>query len=327
MAVPRPLLPAAAWAVTAPLAGLAAARVVGEDRHPALAVANAATPFAYLPAWGAAAVGLRHRRPWLVAAAGTVAVAHAVWTAPELRRARPVPPEAAMWPRLRIATSNVRFPSRNSVPLGEELATVEADVLLFQELSPEHVSMIKSAGAFDRYSWSYADPRPGSFGAGIWSRWPLSDGETWDPGGLPMVRATIDVEGTPVRVLNVHCKAPTRRRWIPVWKKQLADLAEAVLSSPSPAIVAGDFNSTSGHAPFRRLLADAGLRSAHVEAGRGLATTWPRGGRMMPPLFRLDHVLVTDGIAVLGVREGRGRGSDHRPVIADLAVAPGGGGR
>ncbi|MFP5318492.1 MAG: endonuclease/exonuclease/phosphatase family protein [Acidimicrobiia bacterium] len=327
MAVPRPSLPAAAWGVTAPLAGLAAARLVGEDRHPVLAVANAATPFAYLPAWGAAAVGLRHRRPALVAAAGTVALAHAVWAAPELRRGRPVPAEARGWPRIRVATCNVRFPSRNSVPLGEELAAAEPDVLLFQELSAEHVAMVKSTGAFDRYPWSYVDPRPGSFGAGIWSRWPLSEGETWAPGGLPMVRAVIDVEGTPVRVFDVHCKAPMRRRWIPIWKEQLADVAEAVRSSPWPAIVAGDFNSTYGHAPFRRLLSDAGLRSAHVEAGRGLATTWPRGGRVMPALFRLDHVLVTDGLTVLEVREGRGTGSDHRPVIADLAVEPGGAGR
>lgn len=310
----------AAWAVTTPLAALAAARLAGEDRHPVLAVANAATPFAYLPAWGAAAVGLRERRPGLVAVAGAVAAAHAVWTAPELARPRPLSPAAAGAPRIRVVTANVRFPSRNSAPLGEELAAADADILLLQELSSEHLAMIKSAGAFDGYPWSYVDPRPGSFGAGIWSKWPLSGGETWEPGGLPMVRATVDVGGTEVRVFNVHCKAPMRRRWIPVWKAQLADLGAAVRSSPSPAIVAGDFNSTAGHAPFRRLLAEAGLRSAHVEAGRGLATTWPRGGRVMPPLFRIDHVLVTAGLAVVGVREGRGPGSDHRPVIADLAL-------
>lgn len=326
MARLRPSLPAAAWAVTAPLAGLAAARLAGEDRHPVLTVAQAATPFAYLPAWGAAVVGVHRRRPALVGVAGAVAVAHAVWTAPELARARPLPPGATAWPRLRVATSNIRFPSRNSVPLGEEMAAADADVLLFQELSSEHLAMIKSTGAFDRYPWSYVDPRPGSFGAGIWSKWPLSDEETWDPGGLPMVRASIDVDGTRVRVFNVHCKAPMRRRWIPIWKEQLSDLTEAVRAEPSPAIVAGDFNSTSGHGPFRRLLAEAGLHSAHVEAGRGLATTWPRGGRVLPPLFRLDHVLFTDGLAVVGVREGRGTGSDHRPVIADLAVVPGGGG-
>lgn len=320
-------LATAGWVVTASLAGLAAARLAGEDRHPVLSMANAGTPFVYLPAWAAALVGVKERRPALAAVAGSVALAHAVWVAPELRRRRPLPPEPESAPRLRLATANVRFPRRDSVPLGEELAAVGADVLLLQELSSEHLTMIKSAGAFDRYPWSYVDPRPGSFGAGIWSRYPLSDGETWAPGGLPMVKATLDVDGTPVRVLNVHCKAPMRRHWIRTWKSQLADIEDEVMSAPTPAIVAGDFNSTHGHAPFRRLLAGAGLRSAHLDAGRGLATTWPRGGRLMAPMFRIDHVLVTDGIAVVGVREGMGIGSDHRPVIADLAVLPGGGGR
>lgn len=135
-----------------------------------------------------------------------------------------------------------------------------------------------------------------------------------------MVRAVADVEGTPVRIFNIHCKAPMRRRWIPIWKEQLGEMRAAVEASAEPVIMAGDFNSTHGHAPFRRLLRGGLLRDAHVDAGRGLlATTWPRGGRVVPPLFRIDHVLLTDGIEVVAVREGQGHGSDHRPVIADLA--------
>lgn len=313
---------AAGWLVTLPLAGVAAARLAGKDGHPFLAMANAGTPFVYLPAYGALAVALAERRRGLTLAAGAVAAAHAVWTAPELKRRQPQPPEAAHAPRLRVASANIRFPSRDSTALGEELAACGADVLVLQELSPEHLTMLKAAGAFDRYSWSYVDARPGSFGAGIWSRYPLSSGETWMPGGLPEVRATIDVEGTPVTIFDAHVKAPMRRRWIPIWKTQLAAFAEAVREArrAGPVVVAGDFNSTYGHEPFRRFLRDAGLRDAHVDAGRGLATTWPRGGRVMPPLFRIDHVLVSDGLAVLAAREGRGQTSDHRPVYADLAV-------
>jgi endonuclease/exonuclease/phosphatase (EEP) superfamily protein YafD len=36
----------------------------------------------------------------------------------------------------------------------------------------------------------------------------------------------------------------------------------------------------------------------------------------------LDHVLVSKGIAVLDVAERPGLGSDHRAVLADLAVVP-----
>jgi endonuclease/exonuclease/phosphatase (EEP) superfamily protein YafD len=314
-------LAAGGWLVAAPLAGLAAARLARFDRYPLIAVANAGTPFVYLPAYAALAAGALSRRRALTAVAGSVALAHLAWTAPELRRRRPLPDESSLGPRLRVVTSNIRFPSRDSTPIGEELAALDADILLLQELSPEHLAMIKATGAFDPFPFEYVDARPGSFGGGIWSRHRIVDGDTWEAGGLPMVRATLDVEGTPVTVLCVHCKAPMRRRWIPVWKAQLAALAEAARAAgPGPVIVAGDFNSTFGHEPFRRMLADSGLRDSHVEVGRGLAPTWPRGGRVMPPLFRIDHVLIGGPLAAVDVREGHGIGSDHRPVIADLVL-------
>jgi endonuclease/exonuclease/phosphatase (EEP) superfamily protein YafD len=317
-------LAAGGWLVALPLAGVAAARIARYDGHPFLSMANAATQFLYLPAWGAVGAGLVTGTRSLTAVAGAVVAAHVAWTAPELRRRRPQPPGLRDAPRLRVVTSNVRYASPDSTPLGMELAATGADVLLLQELDTDHLATIKAAGAFDPFPYSYVDTRSGSFGAGIWSRYPISDGETWEPGGLPMVRATITVDETPVHVFNIHCKAPMRRRWIPIWKTQLAAvMSEAnVAARTGPVVVAGDFNSTWGHEPFRRLLAGAQLRDAHVDDGRGLATTWPRGGRITPPLFRLDHVLVSEGLYVLGTREGIGHTSDHRPVIADLALVP-----
>jgi endonuclease/exonuclease/phosphatase (EEP) superfamily protein YafD len=50
-----------------------------------------------------------------------------------------------------------------------------------------------------------------------------------------------------------------------------------------------------------------------------LATTWPNGLHKFPPL-RIDHVFFTGTFVPLTVREGDGTGSDHRPVITDIAV-------
>lgn len=311
---------AAGWFAVGPTAALAAARLAQFDGHPWLSMANAGTPFVYLPAYGALAIGLLSRRKALTAVSAAVAGAHLAWTLPEIRR-RPTrtDPDTAATP-LRVISANVYYPSRDSAPLGRELVAGRPDVLVLQELTAEHRIAIKATGAFDEFPYSYVDTRPGSFGAGIWSRYPLSAGETWDPGGLPMVRATIDVDGTAVRVFNVHARAPMRRRWIGVFKRQMEALRDAVESADSPVIMAGDFNATHGHEPFRRLL-EAGLRDAHVDAGRGLrGTTWPRGYFGIPTLFRIDHVLVSGEIGVTGAAEGVGRSSDHRPVIADLLV-------
>lgn len=312
----------AAWAVTAPLAGLAAARLARYDRHALVAIANAGTPFVYLPAYAALAVGLATGKRGLAATAAAVGAAHLAWTAPELKRGRRMPVGRETGPRIRVVTSNVEYPKPDPTALGHELAGLDADVLLLQELGPEHLTLIKATGAFDPFPYSYVDVRRGSFGAGIWSRYPLADSETWDPAGIPLVRATIDVDGTPVQVFNVHCKAPTRHRWVPVWKGEMAAIGAEAEARPGPVIVAGDFNATYGHEPFRRLLA-TGLRDAHVEVGRGLARTWPANRPLLPPLFRLDHVLVSAELAVLAVREGRGGRSDHRPVVADLALVRG----
>jgi len=292
---------AAGWLATLPVAGLAAARLVRFDRHPVLSMANAGTPFVYLPAYAGLVAGVVSRRKALVALSVGVVAAHVIWTRPEVRRAeRPAP--GAPGTRLRVVSSNVRFYSSDSTPLGRELAALGADVLVLQELSPEHLMLIKAAGAFDAFPYSYVDARAGSFGAGIWSRYPISDGETWAPGGLPMVKAVVDVEGTRVQVFDVHVRAPVRRRWIPLYRSQMAELTAAVPACPLPVIMAGDFNSTYGLQPFRGLLA-TGLRDAHVVAGRGLwATTWPRGVPLMARLFRLDHILVSPALGVFDAR-------------------------
>ncbi len=344
----RPTATTAAWLITVPLAGLAGARLAGYDDRALVLAGNGATPLVYLPAYGALAVGILGRQRALTAVAASLVVAHVAWVAPELRGRKEVPAEVEAGLRgpnaligladqggpgqrgpravssgraqkLRVATANVRFNNRNPIALGRELAGWEADVLFLQELTPDHLVPFKEAGAFERYPYSYVDARYGSFGGGIWSRYPLSEGETFTLGGYPFVRAVADVDGQPVRLVNVHAKAPSRNWAVPFWKEQLAGLGREARADSRPVVIAGDFNATYGHRPFRDLLA-AGLKEAHIEAGRGWAVTWPRGGRVIPPVYRLDHVLVSSDVAVLGVREGRGKGSDHRPVIADLAL-------
>jgi endonuclease/exonuclease/phosphatase (EEP) superfamily protein YafD len=37
--------------------------------------------------------------------------------------------------------------------------------------------------------------------------------------------------------------------------------------------------------------------------------------------IRLDHLFISNDVLAFEVREGVGRGSDHRPVIAELGIA------
>jgi endonuclease/exonuclease/phosphatase (EEP) superfamily protein YafD len=82
--------------------------------------------------------------------------------------------------------------------------------------------------------------------------------------------------------------------------------------------MAGDFNASRTDAGFARLLRGSGF--ADAADGRGLLPTWPSSKAWIWPVLRLDHVLVSRGIGVAGVRVLGPTGSDHRAVVADLRL-------
>jgi endonuclease/exonuclease/phosphatase (EEP) superfamily protein YafD len=95
-------------------------------------------------------------------------------------------------------------------------------------------------------------------------------------------------------------------------------VSRIVRRAPRPRIVAGDFNATPYNRWYGDLL-DLGLTEVHDATGEPFATTWPNGRLPLPPV-RLDHVFTDDRLVPLRVHQGDGPGSDHRPVIVDLAA-------
>ena len=86
-----------------------------------------------------------------------------------------------------------------------------------------------------------------------------------------------------------------------------------------PLIIIGDFNTTQ-HSRFYRQLTDAGMIDAHRQHGRGLTTTWPNGWSPGVPPIRVDQAMISPDLACLDISEGIGAGSDHKPVILEVAL-------
>jgi len=90
-------------------------------------------------------------------------------------------------------------------------------------------------------------------------------------------------------------------------------------------VVAGDLNATPDHASLVGLAAD-GFRSAAEVANQGWQPTWPAFGSRrvlglpLPPVVRIDHVLVGLRVAALGTETVAVDGSDHLAVVAELAL-------
>jgi endonuclease/exonuclease/phosphatase (EEP) superfamily protein YafD len=305
--------------VVVPLLAVALARVVAWDARSTLVGLNALTPFLYLPAWPVAVgAGLGRRWP-LLAAALVVVVAHLAFVAPELAAREALPAAAASAPTMRLYDANVLVGNQDAAGYAAEMARARPDVVVLQEATPAFVAALDATGVLAELPNRITVPRTDPSAALVASRWALTDQEVVSIRGRPvLVTATIDYPDHSVRLLAFHAVAPVgggRQEWI----DDLARLGRAVGVGVGPVLVSGDFNATWGHRAFRRLL-DAGLVDAVAARGRPYQMTWPRDRRFVPPLTRIDHVLTRGPLAVTSIRTGDGRGSDHRPLVADVAL-------
>lgn len=307
------------WAAVVPPAALAAARLTQHEGRSLVLAAEALTPVAYLPAYAALGLGLFSRQRVLAVLAGALVALHLSWTLPELRPARPLPAEAAGAPHVRLFSANLLYTNTRMEGIAAEIRRARPDVVVFQELSPANLAALEKTGVLDGFPFSLTAPAPDPTGSGVFSKLVFAEADSWKLGDMDNARVTLDVGGRRLRLYDVHTNAPFGTPGAPRWASQLASIRDAVLRESDPLVVAGDFNATYVHRRFRDVLA-TGLRDAHVDRGRGWAATWPRDLAFVPPLVRIDHILVSKQVAVLHVSEGEGRGSDHRPLIADLAV-------
>lgn len=300
-----------------PCAACAIVRVAGLDRGWPLVPLVAFVPWATAGTAVVAllAVGLRRRLPALVAGASTVVLLVAVAPRALEDAGRPASGAAP----LRVLTANL-FAERASPAAVVALARrTRADVLSVQELTPEAARGLEKAGLRDVLPYAVLRAQPRFRGSGLYARRPLrairAPRTSADTAAavLPLPR------GPRVELLAVHAQAPSARRHLPAWRRDLRALPSAPARG-AIRVLAGDFNATLDHRELRRVLA-RGYTDSAARAGAGLASTWPQG-RRIPPAVTIDHVLVSERAAVGEVRVHAIAGSDHRAVVAELFLPP-----
>ena len=231
---------------------------------------------------------------WLAVPLAVPAVLLLIWQLPPRRR---ISYQAAAGPsresgsaltpvRLRLLTVNARGGAADPAALLRALRRHNVDLLAVQELTPHMVKRLAAAGLAQSLPFSHLDPRPGSAGTGLWARWPLTP--------LPPVpgltaaapRARIDPPGgRPVTLTAVHPLAPMRGR-ADIWQRELALIRQTLATVDEPQVVAGDFNASRDHRPFRDLLAAGFLDCADSSRSRSWpGFTWPTARGI--PVMRL----------------------------------------
>ena len=251
------------------------------------------------------------------------------------------PPTEASGPHLSVLTYNVRSPNGDPEPLLEVVRAERPDVIVLQELTARYSERLR-ARVGDEYPFSMvAGTDTANDGGGVYSRLPILGHEPFrlsDEGNV-LQRLRLRTDAGDVWLVNVHLASPQleRRRVrgrLPMVlldfhdaqrDEELDRLVAEVRKLDGPFVLAGDFNMAAGSRPSRQL--PAAWRDAFREAGEGFGHTFPAGlnvwrGRLsIPfPLVRIDYVLTSPELAPRYARVPRISGSDHLPVLADLAL-------
>jgi len=117
--------------------------------------------------------------------------------------------------------------------------------------------------------------------------------------------------------LLLECKVHTLLRQ----DRGIGDILQQAEADHADLIV-GDMNATPDHDVMRRL-DDAGYRDAGEVSNEGWQPTWPANHvgilPSLPPLVRIDHVLIADSMASLGTKTVDIDGTDHLALVATVA--------
>lgn len=216
-----------------------------------------------------------------------------------------------------VEAYNVNRAYGDPTRVAAQLARSDADVIGLIEVDGHWFDALEPA--LRRWPHRLAHARTDNFGMALYSKRPIVDAVVLDRDKFAVVRARVEVEGTPVGVLLVHPPPPMAADWAAQRDSAMRGYAKVLQQMPAESVVLGDFNATPWSRPFQAMLAASDLREARDVTGAGVRATWP-AGRAFPPVLPIDHVLVRGAIGVETLEVLEENGSDHHPVRAVLRI-------
>jgi endonuclease/exonuclease/phosphatase (EEP) superfamily protein YafD len=253
-------------------------------------------------------------------AAATLAALAACQAAEVLRYefGSPAAPAPGTSARLKVLSANVLASNRDHDALLGLVSRERPDVVALVEFNHQWQ---QEAGQLRR-SYPYAIELPnGTRGIALYSSLPILD----EPApsvvrplgdGNPALAVTLEFEGEPMHLWILHPPSPIGGDGQARGRAEFLGLAEQIARRPGRTLVVGDMNRTDGSPTFADFLGRAGLRDTRL--GFGHQPSWPVGS---PYRIPIDHAFVGPGLAVVDRRLGPGIGSDHRPLLVELAPA------
>ncbi|MFM9064623.1 MAG: endonuclease/exonuclease/phosphatase family protein, partial [Pirellula sp.] len=163
---------------------------------------------------------------------------------------------------LAIASWNVFIQNDQYETIIETINSLDADVLLLIEVTPEHRKGLESLAK--SYPYSLWAPRNNTQGLAILSRVPGTKSRELVMGSSQMLALDVRIPAgeyseVPIRLLGVHTASPNEHGRFRVRDQQLSDIAKWVKQSDGESIVLGDMNITPWSEAFKELLSSTNL--------------------------------------------------------------------
>jgi endonuclease/exonuclease/phosphatase (EEP) superfamily protein YafD len=295
--------------VVAATAGVAAAAALARWSRPLDTVGQFASP-ALTIAVVAAVLALiaRRRAPALMLAGAAVLLAAAL--APQWVAGGPSPAAGAR--PVRIYFNNV-YRKNGGAGMGRSIEAADADVVGLLEVSRLNGAAVRQALKAYPYRLESDDEIPWLGRTIVASRYPLRR-LVGDPELASTSMFAVEVKAArPFHLFVVHTPRPwpyPAQEWtLGELRKRLAD------ETDTPVVLMGDFNAT---------LSSAALEKFRRQTGYGaLATVFGDWPSYAPAPFRLgiENALAGPGLTLFDRRLGRPNGSDHRPLVFEVAPA------
>lgn len=267
-----------------------------------------AAVFALLTIW------LAYKRAWAFALTALLGFSlNLAVMLPYYQRLMP-PPAASSAPSLKIISANLLSLPVSPSRVHSYLATGDIDLAILNEISPEWEAYFKKWDL--PFAYQVIEAQADNFGIALLSRWPLEDKRiVWLGEDMPapsiMAKAVTPL-GT-IQIIATH-PPPPLMPFLSRWRNNaLLAIADILLTSPIPVLVAGDLNATPWSYPLNQIIALPDVK------GGTFYGTWPS----VAPLLGvpIDHILVTGPYAFASYHNGPLTGSDHMPLEAVLVRA------
>jgi endonuclease/exonuclease/phosphatase (EEP) superfamily protein YafD len=244
---------------------------------------------------------------------------HAWWLSPEFLGSRPDPADGAQ--KLQVMTMNLYRGNADPAMVMETAALQRVDILVLEEVTPSSLRELEKYGLSEAYPYRVGVPEEGVQGTMAFAAYRIRGGERLDTEFGAWSFDVVLPQGL-LRMYAVHVQPPYGEA--NGWRADLAALAEAADKDRELDLMAGDFNATPDHKPFRKLI-DLDLRSASERVNAGWQPTWPEHGEKsvlgipLPLVVQIDHVLVGRSMTATSCKTYSIKGTDHRALVAEVA--------